>query len=175
MDTQISQEQAVEPPVDVCQKGDVVIQEILPPAPIDLDDPDRLPSPLEKVWPYVEDMIRKAILSSDLLQKLETPKDVFNNLMANNYGLWVILADGGIKAAITMGIERKPRAQICKCYLCGGTEIERWMGPFYDYIIEQARNADCRFLQFEGRSEAWERLLKPYKFQKTSETFTLEI
>ena len=150
-----------EPQEHESPKTEIVIQEVLPQA-------------VEKIWPYIEDMIRQVCNSSDVLQKLETPSDVRRNLMANKYGLWLILADGGIKAAITMGIEICPRAQICKCYLCGGTEIKRWMGPFHQYIVERAREANCRFLQFEGNGP-WVKLLQKFGFKKTSETFTLEI
>ena len=103
-----------------------------------------------------------------------TTQDVLAQVMRRQNGLWAVWIDGEIKAAIVMGIEVHPRAHVVKIHLAGGSDLEHWIEPFYEYVVERARIANCRFVQIDGR-EPWGRKLKQYGFKKTSEVFTLEV
>lgn len=126
------------------------------------------------IWDRVEEEIRKALNSSDILQKLETPQDVRKRCENGEYNLIVITRGNELLAALVVSIITYPRAQMCVINYCGGTDLEAWIKPFYDFIVEGARNLNCRFIHIDGRY-SWIKKLQEFGFEKTSEQFTLEI
>ena len=146
-----------------------------------------LPGAVPDIWPRVEDLIRDAVNACPVTAKLETPQDVCKRCYLDDpglvgqdrfhlglYSLWVITVGNELKAALVVSLEEHPRTFVVVINYCGGSEMEKWINPLHQYIVERGRNAGARFIKIDGRY-GWIGHLKKLGFEKTGETFMLEI
>lgn len=126
------------------------------------------------VWPSVEGLIREAINASPEYAKLETPQDVCERCEAGDYALWLVFKGNDLKAALVVSMTEFARSGIFEINYCGGFEIDTWIDDFYQYTVERARNAGCRFVKIDGRY-GWIKKLERLGFKSVSQEYLLEI
>ena len=133
-----------------------------------------VPNAVPGIWHRIEPMIKRSMQWNDFSAKIECIDDIYQALVDDQYGLWICTRDGHLIAAIIVYVAQYPRCSIVDICYGAGEEIDQWMQPFYDLIVDRARAIGARFIRIEGRP-GWQRKLKSLGFQKVSEEFLLEI
>ena len=133
-----------------------------------------VPTAIEGIWPKIEKMIRESVEWADFGPRIESTDDVRQKLLANKYELFVCLQGGTILAALIVSIAHHSRCSVLDIHYGAGHNMDLWIQPFYDLIIEQARQQGCRFIRIEGRA-AWAKPLGKFGFKKAYTGFLLEI
>ena len=133
-----------------------------------------VPTAIEAIWPKIEQMLRSSVEWADFGPKIESTADVRQKLIADQYELFLCLQGGSILAALIISIAHHSRCSVLDIHYGAGHNMELWIKPFHDLVIEQARQQGCRFMRIEGRS-AWAKPLAKFGFKKAYTGFLLEI
>lgn len=115
------------------------------------------PEDVDKVWPFVADMIDDAYAAMD-----EDTPDVRRWLVERKGILWVYATDDQvIHAIVTTSLVRKRGGRLaCRMVACGGRMMEAWK-HHHATIEEYARGEGCYKVMADGRP-GWARVLEGY-------------
>lgn len=93
--------------------------------------------------------------------------DVLDGVRQGMQVLWVVYNEEKEKAAgcLVTEILAYPRAKALSIFLLGGNDFDEII-TLLDELKEYAIGVGCKTLEFYGRS-GWEKMLKPYGFEKT--------
>lgn len=133
-----------------------------------------IPNAIPGIWHRIEPYIVKSAQWSDVTAKLESIQDIYDALIADQYGLWICTIDGHLKAALVVNIAVHPRCTVLDICYGAGESLDQWLKPFYDVIVDRVRSMGGRFIRVEGRP-GWAKKLKTLGFRKVSEVFVVEI
>jgi hypothetical protein len=129
---------------------------------------------IDGIWHRVMPMLKDAANWSEITAKMEGVDDIHAKLKDGEYALWLCLRDGQVLAAVVVGTTTHSRCMVVDIHYGGGMELEHWIGPFYETIVDRGRTAGCRFIRVCGR-DGWGRPLKKLGFTKAYTAFMREI
>jgi hypothetical protein len=118
------------------------------------------PQQIEQFWPYVKELIDKALLSGigDL-----TLEEIHRRLIAKQSQLWVVVRDSEqteIVAAATTEIHILPKFKILLITACAGKDLRKWERFITELEAFGAREG-CKKLRIYGR-KGWVKILSGY-------------
>ena len=128
------------------------------------------PEDIGMVWPAVAPILVKAV---DRNNGEYTIDDVRDYLESGDYHLWVFIEDNVFKGACVTYFAQFPRIKTCNFLLAAGFEIDKW-ACIVNHIIPWAKDNGCAIIYVSGRA-GWERVLKPFGFEKDSVTLQKQI
>lgn len=131
-------------------------------------DPDNLSLALKDVQSYIEDALRY----SDDKYNLD---DVVKMIKSHTLILWVVYNDVERRAigCLLTEILQHPRCNALSVFLLGGHDFDRivqTLGQLKEYAV----GIGCKSIEFYGR-EGWEKVLKPYNFEKIHTVMRLKL
>lgn len=114
------------------------------------------PEDVEKAWPKVGPLLRRAIDKTGL----DDFDSVTSALFCGAHLLWLAVADGNIEAIATTQLIKTGSRKICVIVACAGEKRERWL-HLISGIEDFARAEGCSATRIYGR-KGWERVLEGY-------------
>ena len=118
------------------------------------------PAQVEKCWPRVAHLIRRAMERGGMGRFIDIERDV---LGANAY-LWLAIDDGAVLAAAVTQVTQQRGDRLCTIVACGGRGWARW-GALIEGLEDYARAEDCARMEIAGRP-GWRRRLPGYRLRK---------
>ena len=129
---------------------------------------------IDGVWHRVEPMLKESVNWSETTAKMEGIDDIFLRIKGGQYALWLCLRDGQVLAAVVLGVTEHSRCLVVDIHYGAGMDLEHWIAPFCDTIVDKSRNAGCRFIRVNGR-KGWAKPLKKLGFTEAYVAFMREI
>ena len=117
------------------------------------------PCDVEKVWPKVEPLLRRAIERTQLSDFDSCTSALFTGA----HLLWMAIADDKIEAIATTELAKVGSRKICTIVACAGENRERWL-PLIAGIEKFAKNEGCDAMRIYGR-RGWKRVLDDYRIK----------
>ena len=117
------------------------------------------PPDVEKVWPLVEPMLRKAIERTGL----NDFADIESALFTGSQLLWMAVSEGHIEAAVTTQLVKAGDVKACIIVACSGEESGRWL-HLIGGIEKYAKDEGASRVRIYGR-KGWERVLDGYRVE----------
>lgn len=93
------------------------------------------------------------------------PADLLRLLLADQYQLWSAAEGQAIDAMMLTRVVEFPGAKACEMAAAFGENSKEWVG-FIGEVEDWARGQGCGLMQPIGRP-GWERVLKPFGYEKT--------
>jgi hypothetical protein len=118
------------------------------------------PAQVEKIWPHVAHLIRRAMERGGMGRFDDVERDV---LGANAY-LWLAIDEGAVLAAAVTQVTQQQDHRLCIIVACGGRDFTRW-GYLIEGLEDYARAENCARIEIAGRP-GWLRLLPDYRLAK---------
>jgi hypothetical protein len=118
------------------------------------------PAQVEKIWPHVAHVIRRAPWRGRMGRFADVERDV---LGANAY-LWLATDAGAVLAAAVTQVTQQNGDRLCTIVACGGRDFARW-GGLIDGLESYARAENCARMEIAGRP-GWLRRLPGYRLRK---------
>ena len=118
------------------------------------------PAQVEKIWPHVAHLIRRAMERGGMGRFADVERDV---LGANAY-LWVAIDEGAVLAAAVTQVTQERDHRLCTIVACGGRDFTRW-GGLIAGLEDYARAENCKRIEIAGRP-GWRRRLPDYRLAK---------
>src|ERR1051325_9459337 len=97
------------------------------------------PAQVEKIWPHVAHLIRRAMARGGMGRFADVERDV---LGANAY-LWLAIESGTVLAAAVTQVTQEQDQRLCTIVACGGRDWRRW-GALIEGLESYARAEGCR-------------------------------
>jgi len=118
---------------------------------------------LRTIWPAVAPLLAKAIAYSGGRYDLRA---LFEQIDEGRELLWVIYADGPIRAVFTSRETLYPRRTLLTVDFCGGADVSEWAEPITERLRAFARDRGLDGVEFYGR-RGWGRIMKPFGWQQS--------
>lgn len=123
------------------------------------------------VWTDVEPMLQKAI---DASGGRYTTVSLLDALFKGELGLWVVMDEGNIIAALTTRICEYPKHRALALDWIGGARMKEWLPMAHDVFSRYAEDHGCTELQGYGR-KAWDRWLRTYGWKPDYIAYKMEL
>jgi hypothetical protein len=118
------------------------------------------PAQVERIWPHVSHLIRRAMARGGMGRFADVERDV---LAANAY-LWLAIEAGAVLAAAVTQVAQADDQRLCTIVACGGHDWIRW-GGLIAGLEDYARAEHCARIEIAGRP-GWLRRLPDYRLAK---------
>lgn len=109
-----------------------------------------------RVWPFVADRLRAAVLKTDMSHTLDVEHDVFGN-----GDLWLAISGGEVDAAAVTMLVRTDRHLVCLLTVVGGKNMARWF-DLLPQVEQWAKGQGAAKVRIIGRL-GWVPLLENYR------------
>lgn len=116
------------------------------------------PKRIHEFWPHAREMIRKAILRTNLSHF----QDIEYDILSGDGLLWLAW-DGKIEAAATTSLIETDTDKVCVLTACGGEDMTHWIS-LISGIEAYAKSEGCACVRIYGR-KGWGRVLEGYDVQ----------
>ena len=126
---------------------------------------------LDSVWPEVEDMISKAV---DTTNGKFTTASVYDDIKRKFYILWIIMKDDVILGVLTTRILEYPTKRALAIDWVGGGSMARVLSLTQTTLKKYAKDNNCSHFEGYGR-EAWGRWLKKYGWEPEYVAYKMEL
>lgn len=90
-----------------------------------------------------------------------TLDSIREDLIEGRKTLWLVSIGETLVAAIVTAVTAFPNKRVCTILLCGGGEVDEWVGRALDTLEEYARWRDCAEIEIIGRP-GWRRKCAGY-------------
>ena len=117
------------------------------------------PADVEKVWPIVGPMLRRAIERTGLSDFSECQSALF----CGAHLLWLAIENKTIKGIATTQLVKANERKSCIIVACSGEDFREWL-PLIGGIEKYATEEGCQSMRIFGRS-GWSRVLDGYRSQ----------
>lgn len=114
------------------------------------------PKRIHEVWPHAREMIRKAILRTNLNHFSDVEYDV----LSGEGLLWLAWNGERIESAATTSLIETDADKVCVLTACGGEDMTRWLSLIAG-IEKYAKDEGCACVRIYGR-KGWSRVLEGY-------------
>jgi hypothetical protein len=118
---------------------------------------------LRAIWPVVAPLLAKALAYSGGRYDLHT---LFGQIDEGKELLWVIYADGPVRAAFTSRETMYPKRTLLTVDFLGGDGVNEWAGPITERLAAFANDRGLDGVEFYGRP-GWGRVMKPFGWRQS--------
>lgn len=118
---------------------------------------------IEEIWSLVAPFLCLVIEYNNGEYAID---DLKAELIEGQQQLFIMHENGDVLAAITAEIIRYPQKTVCGLVAAGGSNLHEWLDEFMSIIIPVAKEQGAEELRITGRG-GWEKVMKPYGFEKT--------
>ena len=112
-------------------------------------------------WGFVEGLVEEACNSSGLYW----PSEIYAELLAGSYQLWLAWNKDGIRACMVTTVEQSQRAKWVRGILCAGENPADWV-PHIEFIEAWAKAQGATYSHMMGRP-GFEKWLRPKGYRRT--------
>ena len=127
------------------------------------------PEEIDVFWDHVEDYIQKSSLRSYYGCKSE---HIYQDIVAEESLLWVILDDKDVVGTIITTVHQYPNMHSLQVNLIGGENLDEWIEFFHTFIESWAIGIGCSYIEGIGR-KGWKKYFPDY--DTDSVVFTKEL
>tara|TARA_R100001126_G_C4858221_1_gene165823 strand:- start:841 stop:1260 length:420 start_codon:yes stop_codon:yes gene_type:complete len=123
------------------------------------------------VWQDVCKVLHKSVETSG---GKFTMDDIYDGVVNDMYGLWIVMENKKVIAAITTRIIEYPGKRGMAMDWIGGTRMLEWLPMAQRTLQKFAKENNCTHLEGYGR-KAWSKVLKKYNWQPEYIAYRMEL
>ena len=126
---------------------------------------------VDVIWNDVARVLRRSVLTAGGRFELN---DVREGIKSGFYGLWVVMEEDRVVAALTTRVVVYPQCKSLAMDWIGGSRMREWLPQAQKVMTKFAKENGCTQLEGYGR-KGWDRWLRAYGWEPHYIAYKMEI